>query len=151
MAKSLDTKIIEVGGKEYFSTEWTTRKTYANLFKLGRLFAPVSSAITESITGGERLQEVIPGVILFICEELDDKGFDKLFTMLAEDCTGENGVGRLDMDDLLPHEVLEMLTKLLQQHYKSFFDQALTQVKGFTAEILKVSNLNQTLNKPNKD
>lgn len=151
MAKSLDTKIIEVGGKEYFSTEWTTRKTYANLFKLGRLFAPVSSAITESLMGGEKLQEVIPGVILFICEEMDDKGFDKFFNMLAEDCTGENGVGKLDMDDLLPHEVMEMLTKLLQQHYKIFFETALTQVKGFIAEMLKVSNLNQTLNKPSKD
>lgn len=151
MAKELQVHEIALSnGKEYVLTEWTTRKTYANLFKLGRLFAPISSAITETLMGGEKLQEVIPGVILFICEEMDDKGFEKFFNMVTEDVTGENGVGKLDMDDLEPHCVIEILTKCLECYYKSFFEQALKQVKSLIQETMKVAQLDQTLNTTKK-
>lgn len=148
MAKELKVHEVTLSNKQdYFVTEWTTRKTYQNLFKLGKLFAPISSAITEGVMGGEKLQEVIPGVILFICEELDDKGFEKLFSMLTEDTTGANGVGTLDMDDLAPHEVLEIMTKCLEIYYKPFFEKALSQVKNLIQETMKVANLDQQLNK----
>lgn len=150
MSKALDTVVIEINGKDYMSTHWPTRKVYANMFKLGRLFSPVASLITEVIQGGEKLQEVIPGVLLFLCEELDDKGFDKLFSLLAEDVTGEGGVGKLDMDDLEPDEVVQMLTKLLEQHYKVFFQKAMGQVKSLMEEAMKVANLDKTLNKGKK-
>lgn len=152
MAKTLDTHFIEIGEnkKELAVTEWTTRKTYRNLFKLGKLFAPISSAITEAVMGGERLQEVIPGVLLFICDEMNDDGFDKFFKMVTEDVTGEGGVGKLDMDDLEPDEVLEVLTKCLEIYYKPFFSKALTQVKALMEETMKVSGLHQTLNKGKK-
>lgn len=148
MAKALDTICIEINDKEYFSTDWSTRKSYANLFKLGRLFAPISSLITEVMQGGEKLQEVIPAVMLFVCEELDDKGFEKLFNMVAEDVTGVGGVGKLDMDDLDPDEVIQMLTKLLEQHYKVFFQKAVSQVKDLIEQTMKVATLDQNLNKP---
>lgn len=152
MAKALDTHFIEIGEnkKELAVTEWSTRKTYRNLFKLGKLFAPISSAITEAVMGGERLQEVIPGVLLFICEEMNDDGFDKFFRMVTEDVTGEGGIGKLDMDDLEPDEVLEVLTKCLEIYYKPFFSKALTQVKALMEETMKVSGLHQTLNKGKK-
>lgn len=150
MAKVLGSIEIKINGKDYMSTDWSTRKVYANMFKLGRLFSPISSLITEVIQGGEKLQEVVPGVLLFLCEELDDKGFDKLFSLLAEDVTGEGGVGKLDMDDLDPDEVVQMLTKLLEQHYKVFFQKAMGQVKSLMEEAMKVANLDKTLNKVKK-
>jgi hypothetical protein len=152
VAKSLDTHFIEIGEnkKELAVTDWSTRKTYRNLFKLGKLFAPISSAITEAVMGGERLQEVIPGVLLFICEEMNDDGFDKFFKMVTEDVTGEGGIGKLDMDDLEPDEVLEVLTKCLEIYYKPFFQKALTQVKSLMQETMKVANLDKTLNKGKK-
>lgn len=151
MAKQLMTHEVTLSNKkDYMITEWSTRKTYQNLFKLGKLFAPISSAITEAIMGGEKLQEVIPGVILFVCEELDDKGFEKLFSMVTEDVTGENGVGKLDMDDIEPHEVLEILTKCMEIYYKPFFEKALSQVKSLIQETMKVANLDQQLNQKTK-
>lgn len=147
MAKEYQTKEVTLSdNNEYVITSWTTRKTYANLFKLGKLFAPISSAITEALLGGERLQEVIPGVLLFICEEMDDKGFEKFFNMVTEDVTGANGVGKLDMDDLEPHCVIEILTKCLEFYYKDFFEKALSQVKSLIQETMKIAQLDQQLN-----
>lgn len=148
MAKQLMTHEVTLSNKQdYFITDWSTRKTYQNLFKLGKLFAPMSSALTEALQGGERLSEVVPGVLLFVCEELDDKGFEKLFSLITEDVTGAGGVGKLDMDDLEPHEVLEILTKCLEHYYKHFFGKALNQVKELVQEALKVASLDNQLNK----
>ena len=52
--------------KEYILEPWTTRKVYNNLFKLGKLFAPVSATLTEAMQGGERLSEVIPASMLYL-------------------------------------------------------------------------------------
>lgn len=151
MAKELQTVEVTLSDKnEYFITSWTTRKTYANLFKLGKLFAPISSAITEALLGGEKLQEIIPGTILFLCDELDDRGFEKLFNMITEDVTGANGVGKLDMDDLEPHCVIEILTKCLEIYYKDFFEKTLNQVKSLIQETMKIAQLDQQLNQKAK-
>lgn len=151
MARTLSTKVITINNDDYIAEEWNTRTTYQNLFEIGKLAAPFSSAMTSVMQGGDDLKEVIPGSILFMCEQLGGDGFDKFFKMMTKQVTGKNGVGQLDLDDLTPDEALIILTKLMEFYYKPFFEKALTQVKGFMTEILKVSNLNQTLNKPSKD
>ena len=82
--------------KEYILEPWTTRKVYNNLFKLGKLFAPVSATLTEAMQGGERLSEVIPASMLYLCGELEDDGFEKLFGLLTSSCTGEGGQGKVE-------------------------------------------------------
>lgn len=149
MSKSKEVKLSNK--KEYILTPWKTRKTYNNLFKLGKLFAPVSATLTEAMQGGERLSEVIPASLLYLCEELEGDGFENLFTLLTSDCTGENGVGTLDMDDLEPECVIEIMVFALEYYYESFFNKGLTRIKGLLTHALKVANLDQTLNKKQKD
>ena len=133
--------------KEYILEPWTTRKVYNNLFKLGKLFAPVSATLTEAMQGGERLSEVIPASMLYLCGELEDDGFEKLFGLLTSSCTGEGGQGKIDLDELSPECALELMIVCLEFYFSSFFKKGLKQIKDLLVNGLKVANLDQTLNK----
>ena len=120
--------------KEYILEPWTTRKVYNNLFKLGKIFAPVSATLTEAMQGGERLSEVIPASMLYLCGELEDDGFERLFGLLTSSCTGEGGQGRVDLDELSPECALELMIVCLEFYFSSFFKKGLTQLRYATRD-----------------
>lgn len=131
-------------GKTYDIIPWTTRQTYRYLPKLAKLFAPISALLVEAYQGGEKMQEVLPGCIVYLSDELDNDGFDSLFKIIFDGVMVSGGSSNVDLDDVGVDVALEIAVFVIKERLSPFVKGGL--LTNLLQQGIKAANLNEQLN-----
>lgn len=108
--------------------------------KIGKYFV-VPLSIVMSSGDAENLSDTIPTAVVYLFNEMEENDIMDLFQIILEDThlQGQSVAPKIDeifMED--PQELLELVAKVLEVNYKSFF-----QKKGFESLLKMVSPIAQ--------
>jgi hypothetical protein len=110
-----------IGDKTFLSKAWPTKtKAFKNLPTIGKAFAVPISFLFSSGGSQEALSQAIPQAMYMLFEQLEEQDINKLLDIILEEVYVMDPAPRLvDVDNDLQDlgDLLELLAKVLQQHY----------------------------------
>lgn len=127
---------FDIGSRKFMTNKWGPTKVYLNMPKIGKYFAVPLSIFYGGASSGD-FSEAIPSAVIYLFQQMEESQITDLFNVILKDTyTATGGQSVVDCFDEVfeedPQEVLEIVAKVLEVNYGSFFK------KGGFESLLKI-------------